>query len=103
MSDKDSLRQAILEEEARLVRIEKERAEALARLKELKNRLAAENSASNRHGRRPSGATYPTKDQFSSRWLTVSDRIRAASEIPFEVDLVEKSPSPTSRKNSRRK
>jgi hypothetical protein len=30
MSDKDSLRQAILEEEARLVRIEKERAEALA-------------------------------------------------------------------------
>jgi phage shock protein A len=42
MSDKDSLRQAVAEEEARLARIKKEWAEVLARLRELKGRLATE-------------------------------------------------------------
>ena len=36
-------------------------------------------------------------------WLTFSERIRAASEIPFEVDLVEKKPIPTGVKGPRRK
>ena len=45
MSDNRSLRQAIAEEEARLARVEKEREETLSRLKELKDRLAVEDSA----------------------------------------------------------
>jgi hypothetical protein len=45
MSDDDTLRQAIAEEEARLARIEKERAEVLAKLQELMGRLATEISA----------------------------------------------------------
>lgn len=44
MSDNRSLRQAIAEEEARLARVEKERDEALAKLQELKDRLAVEDS-----------------------------------------------------------
>ncbi|MHB0928813.1 MAG: TOTE conflict system archaeo-eukaryotic primase domain-containing protein [Candidatus Nanopelagicales bacterium] len=46
MSDKDNLRKAIAEEEARIARIEKERAEALANLNKLKDRLTEEVSAS---------------------------------------------------------
>jgi hypothetical protein len=45
MSDDDTLRQAIAEEEARLARIEKERAEVLAKLRELMGRPATEISA----------------------------------------------------------
>jgi hypothetical protein len=45
MSDLESLRKRIAEEEARLARVEKERDEALAKLKELKDRLAVEDSA----------------------------------------------------------
>jgi len=59
MSDLESLRKRIAEEEAR---------------------LAVEDSA-----------PIPSKP-IPSEWLPSSERIRAASEIPFEVDLVEKSP-----------
>ena len=45
MSDLESLRKKISEEEARLARVEKERTEALAKLHELKGRLAVEDSA----------------------------------------------------------
>src|SRR3990170_1189265 len=45
MSDLESLRKKIAEEEARLARIEKERTEALTKLQELKDRLAVEDSA----------------------------------------------------------
>ena len=45
MPDNRSLRQAIAQEEARLARIEKERTEAIAKLLELKGRLAVEDSA----------------------------------------------------------
>ena len=91
MSDLESLRKKIAEEEARLARIEKERDEALAKLQELKDRLAVEDSA-----------PTPPKPIPSGR-LTFSERIRAASEIPFEVDLVEKKPFPTGAKDPRRK
>ncbi|MDO8738422.1 hypothetical protein [Candidatus Deferrimicrobium sp.] len=132
MPDNRSLRQAIAEEEARLARIDKEREEALAKLQELKDRLAVEDSAptppkpvpsdeepsrsgylpqsrqpnspaSNRHRQPRSGGTYPPGDSFSSGRLTLSESIRAASEIPFEVDLVEKKPFPTGVKGPRRK
>ena len=39
MSDPESLRKKIAEKEARLARIDKEREEALAKLKELRDRL----------------------------------------------------------------
>ncbi|MBF8258245.1 MAG: Restriction endonuclease subunit R [Actinobacteria bacterium] len=90
MSDLESLRKRIAEEEARLARIEKERDEALAKLQELKDRLAVEDSA-----------PIPPKP-VPSEWLTSSERIRAASEIPFEEDLVEKKPIPTGAKGPRR-
>lgn len=45
MSDLESLRRKFTEEEARLARIEKERAEVFARLQALKGRLAVEDSA----------------------------------------------------------
>jgi superfamily II DNA or RNA helicase len=38
----------------------------------------------------PIGAARQPRGSLSSGWLRLSDRIRAASEIPFEVDLVEK-------------
>jgi len=91
MSDLESLRKRIAEEEARLARVEKERDEALAKLRKLKDRLAVEDSA-----------PIPSKP-IPSEWLTSSERIRAASEIPFEVDLVEKKPIPTGAKGPRRK
>ena len=91
MYDPESLRRKIAEEEARLARIDKEREEALAKLQELKNRLAVEEPA-----------PTPSKP-IPSEWLTSSERIRAASEIPFEVDLVEKKPFPTGAKGPRRK
>jgi len=132
MSDYSSLRQAIAEEEARLARVEKERDEALAKLQELKDRLAVEDSApippkpvpsdeapsrsgylpqsrqpnppaSNRHRQPRSGGAYPPGDSFSSGRLTLSESIRAASEIPFEVDLFDKKPFPTGAKGPRRK
>jgi superfamily II DNA or RNA helicase len=59
--------------------------------------------ASNRHRQPWSGGVYPPGDSFSSGWLTLSESIRAASEIPFEVDLVEKKPFPTGAKGPRRK
>jgi len=91
MSDPESLLKKIAEEEARLARIDKEREEALAKLQELKDRLAVEDSA-----------PTPSKP-IPSEWLTLSESIRAASEIPFEVDLVEKKPFPTGAKGPRRK
>jgi hypothetical protein len=132
MSDNRSLRQAIAQEEARLARIEKEREGTLARLQELKDRLAVEDSAptspmpvpsdkapsrsgylsqsrqpnsptSNRHRQPRSSGAYPPEDSFSSGRLTLSESIRAAAEIPFEVDLVEKKPFPTGAKGPLRK
>ena len=91
MSDPESLLKKIAEEEARLARIDKEREEALARLKDLRDRLIGD----------PPVPTSP--NPIPSEWLTSSERIRAASEIPFEVDLVEKSPWPRGAKNPRRK
>jgi hypothetical protein len=91
MSDNSSLHQAIAKEETRLAWLEKERAGALAKHQELKDRLAVEESA-------------PTSPMpVPSEWLTSYERIRAASEIPFEVDLVEKKPFPTGAKGPRRK
>ena len=75
MSDPESLLKKIAEEEARLARIDKERDEALARLKDLRDRLISD-------------LPVPTSPKpIPSEWLTSSERIRAASEIPFEVDL----------------
>jgi len=91
MSDLKSLRKKIAEEEARLARVEKERTEALAKIQELKGRLAVEDSA-----------PIPPSP-VPSEWLTSSGRIRAASEIPFEVDLVEKKTYPTCAITPRRK
>jgi len=45
MSNPESIRRRIAEEEAKLARIEKDREETLARLQELKGRLAVEDSA----------------------------------------------------------
>jgi superfamily II DNA or RNA helicase len=59
--------------------------------------------ASNRHRQPRSGGAYPPGDSFSSGRLTLSESVRAASEIPFEVDLVEKKPFPTGAKGPRRK
>jgi len=113
MSDNSSLRQAIDEEEARLARVEKERDKALAKLQELKDRLEVEDFAS--IPRKPvpsdslpfpkprSGGAYPPRDSFSSGRLTLSESIQTASEIPFEVDLVEKNPPPTGATGPRRK
>ena len=109
MSDNRSLRQAIAEEEARLARIEKERAEALAKLQELKDRLAVEDSAPIPPKPVPSDSLpFPSKipsstEEFSSGRLTFAESIRAASEIPFEVDLFDKKPFPTGAKGPRRK
>jgi hypothetical protein len=118
MSDLESLRKKIAEEEARLARVEKERTEVLAKLQELKGRLAVEDSAptlpksvpsdeepsrseylpqsrqpnspaSNRHRQPRSGATYPPEDSFPSGRLILSESIRTASEIPIEVDLTD--------------
>jgi hypothetical protein len=58
---------------------------------------------SNRHLQPRSGGAYPPGDSFSSGRLTLSESIRAASEIPFEVDLVVKKPFPTGAKGPRRK
>ena len=91
MSDPESLLKKIAEEEARLARIDKERDEALARLKDLRDRLIGD-------------LPVPTSPKpIPSEWLTFSERIRAASEISFEVDLVEKKPIPTGAKGLRRK
>ena len=68
MSNPESIRRRIAEEEAKLARIEKDREETLARLQELKGRL------------------------------TLSESIRAASEIPFEVDLLRKNLSRLARR-----
>lgn len=48
MTDREALRRTIADEEAKLAKVEKERAEAIARLQELKGQLAAENTASTR-------------------------------------------------------
>lgn len=103
MSDPGSLRRKIAEEEARLARIEKDREETLARLQELKGRLIEDFSApaDNRHPQPSSSVACRPGDSLSSECLTISERIRSASEIPFEVDLVEK--RPRSAKDPRRK
>lgn len=109
MSDLESLRKRIAEEEARLARVEKERDKALAKLQELKDRLAVEDSAPIPPKPVPSDCLpFPSKipsrtEEFSSGRLTFAESIRAASEIPFEVDLVEKKPFPTGAKGPRRK
>ncbi|MDO8738415.1 hypothetical protein [Candidatus Deferrimicrobium sp.] len=77
MSDPESLLKKIAEEEARLARVEKERDEVLARLKDLRDRLIGD-------------LPVPTSPKpIPSKWLTLSESIRAASEIPFEVDLTD--------------
>jgi len=63
----------------------------LKKIAEEEARLAVEDSA-----------PTPSKP-IPSDWLTSSERIRAASEIPFKVDLVEKKPFPTGAKGPRRK
>lgn len=109
MSDLESLRKRIAEEEARLARVEKERDEALAKLQELKDRLAVEESAPTpQKPIPPDSLPFPSKipsstEEFLSGRLTFAESIRAASEIPFEVDLVEKKPFPTGAKGPRRK
>ncbi len=113
MSDPESLRKRIAEEEARLARIEKEREETLSRLKELRDRLIGDlpvptspkpiPSDSLPFPQPRSGGVYPPGDSFSPGRLILSESIRAASEIPFEVDLVEKKPFPTGAKGPRRK
>jgi hypothetical protein len=49
----------------------------------------------------PSGACR-SGNSFPSGWLTLSESIRAAGEIPFEVDIVEKDPHPTGAKGRRK-
>lgn len=76
MSDYSSLRQAIAEEEARLARVEKERDEALAKLQELKDRLAVEDSA-------PIPPKPVPSDEAPSRsgYLPPDDRIGTSSRV----------------------
>lgn len=114
MSDRYSLRRKIAEEEARLARIEKKRAETLAILEDLKSQLAA--SVRTRASRKP---TPSDRSPFPSRapsaraacgsgvsrspgWSTFSESIRAAGEIPFEVDIVEKDLRPPGAKGRRK-
>src|SRR3990172_4835782 len=62
MSDLESLRKKIADEEARLDRAEKERTEALAKLQELKGRLAVEDSPPTPPKRVPSDSLpFPSK------------------------------------------
>ena len=109
MSNPESIRRRIAEEEVKLARIEKDREETLARLQELKGRLAVEDSAPIPPKQVPSDSLpFPSKipsstEEFSSGRLTFAESIRAASEIPFGVDLVEKKPFPTGAKGPRRK
>jgi hypothetical protein len=106
MTNPEALRRAIVAEEARLAQCKKERADALARLERLKNQLAAVDRALSSQKPMPSDrlpfpskvpstrAACSPKNTFSMGWLTISENIRAASEIPFEVDLVEKVSNP---------
>lgn len=57
MLDKDFLRQAIAEEEARPDRIEKERAEAISKLQQLKERFARKGTGSASDSLRPRNKT----------------------------------------------
>jgi hypothetical protein len=111
MTSPEALRRAIAAEEARLAQGEKERADALARLERLKNRLAAVDRAFSSQKPMPSDrlpfpskvpstrAACRPKNSFSTGWSTISESIRAASEIPFEVDLVEKDSNPNGTKD----
>jgi hypothetical protein len=78
MSDPESLLKKIAEEEARLARIDKEREEALARLKDLRDRLIGD----------PPVPTSPKP--IPSEWLTSSERIGGTrrfgdpARLPFE-------------------
>ena len=109
MSNPESIRRRIAEEEAKLARIEKDREETLARLQELKGGLTEDFSAPTpQKPIPPDSLPFPSKipsstEEFSSGRLTFAESIRAASEIPFEVDLVEKKPFPTGAKGPRRK
>ena len=109
MSNPESIRRRIAEEEAKLARIEKDREETLARLQELKGRLTEDFSAPTpQKPIPPDSLPFPSKipsstEEFSSGRLTFAESIRAASEIPSEVDLVEKKPFPTGAKGPRRK
>ncbi|MFZ2223135.1 MAG: hypothetical protein WAV26_00460 [Candidatus Deferrimicrobium sp.] len=109
MSNPESIHRRIAEEEAKLARIEKDREETLARLQELEGRLAEDFSAPTpQKPIPPDSLPFPSKipsstEEFSSGRPTFAESIRAASEIPFEVDLVEKKPFPTGAKGPRRK
>jgi hypothetical protein len=104
MADLDSLRRTIATEEARLARIDNERAETLARLEKLKRQLATADRAPTPPKPVPSTrAACRPEESFSSGWLSLSERIRAAPEIPIEVDLMEKTPFPKGRKEPRGK
>lgn len=109
MSNPESIRRRIAEEEAKLARIEKDREETLARLQKLKGRLTEDFSAPTpQKPIPPDSLPFPSKipsstEEFSSGRLTFVESIRAASEIPFKVDLVEKKLFPTGAKGPRRK
>jgi len=109
MSNPESIRRRIAEEEAKLARIEKDREDTLARLQKLKGRLTEDFSAPTPQKPIPSDSPpFPSKipsstEEFSSGRLILSESIRAASEIPFEVGLVEKKPFPPGAKSPRRK
>jgi hypothetical protein len=106
MTNPDALRRAIVAEEARLAQCEKERADALARLERLKNQLAAVDRALSSQKPMPSDrlpfpskvpstrAACSPKNSFSMGWLTISESIRAASEIPIDVDLTDEDAVP---------
>ena len=76
MSDNSSLRQATAKEETRLAWLEKERAGALAKLQELKDRLAVEESA-------PTSPMPVPSDEAPSRsgYLPPDDRIGTSSRV----------------------
>jgi hypothetical protein len=111
MTNPEALRRAIVVEEARLAQCEKERADAVARLERLKNQLVAVDRALSSQKPMPSDrlpfpskvpstrAACPLKNSFSMGWLTISESIRAASVIPFEVDLVEEASNPKGTKD----
>jgi hypothetical protein len=104
MTNPEVLRRRIAVEEAQLARIDNERAETLARLEKLKCQLATADRVPTPPKPAPStrAACRPEKS-FSSGWLSLSERIRAASEIPIEVDLLEKTPFPKGGKEPRGK
>src|SRR3990172_9608727 len=72
MTDSESLRRKIADEEARLARIDKERAEVLARLKDLKNRPVGESDASVPEPIPSDGLPFPSKIPSTARRRSLS-------------------------------